>query len=550
MNEPVTPLKRANEDTDGEPPSKKQKTIDEEPKPAVESKVAPVKLQAAGGARVCINELYTSGDFNTLVEAHRGRQPFRYSVLPDFLDAGFVASLRESLNGEGWNQQINDLCTLEITADLKQSNQTAVAGVVGALGSKPFIQFVTALTGFKSITLSDMTGNIFKEGSHYLCHNTGMASKRVAFFLFVSADDWEEEDGGAIELFCNSDNAQPLKVAHRIVPKLNTMVILETTANSFYQISEVCSKDKELVLISGFMRSTSIVKSKSFSEPKPQTYGLTRDNAGFKVDEWINPEYLTAQSFKQLRAFYEKNGSLGLNNFLLESKYKELEDALAGADVPWKRIGPPNRRHYDTLGRFGSNEGPNEIVKFKLFLKSKIFINSFLERITGVKVCSYYKGETRRFNHGDYTLTTDGPDIANDALDLHFSFPGAGTWADEDGGSTTYLDGKDELVTIVPSKNTLNLVFREQQCSRYVKYLVASAPNARYDVINTYILAAQDDDEGEDYNFGEEENDSEDEDIVEDSTLPEEQLVRRGGEKEEEEGGEDDWEDEDEESYD
>jgi Rps23 Pro-64 3,4-dihydroxylase Tpa1-like proline 4-hydroxylase len=66
-----------------------------------------------------------------------------------------------------------------------------------------------------------------------------MASKRIAFFLFLGPDDWEAEDGGALELFNVTQQFQPSAVGHRIHPKLNTLVILETTPNTFYQVNRI-----------------------------------------------------------------------------------------------------------------------------------------------------------------------------------------------------------------------------------------------------------------------------------------------------------------------
>lgn len=95
------------------------------------------------------------------------------------------------------------------------------------------------------------------------------------------------------------------------------------------QISEVLSKDKELMLISGLVRCTSIVKAKPYTEPTPQSIPAARFPVGnvaapgarptaFKLEEWINPDYLTNEGIRKLCNHYERHGSLGLNNFLLE----------------------------------------------------------------------------------------------------------------------------------------------------------------------------------------------------------------------------------------
>lgn len=72
------------------------------------------------------------------------------------------------------------------------------------------------------------------------------------------------------------------------------------------------------MLISGLVRCTQIVKAKPYTEPAPQPIPAARLPTGFKLEEWINPEYLTTESLRKLATFYERNGSLGLNNFLLE----------------------------------------------------------------------------------------------------------------------------------------------------------------------------------------------------------------------------------------
>lgn len=114
-----------------------------------------------------------------------------------------------------------------------------------------------------------------------------------------------------------------------------------------------------------------------------------------------------------------------------------LEAALA-QPLKWRQIGPANRRQYETLGRFGPNglcllversnlviDATEELKEFELFLKSKPFVNGFLEKAIGTKVCYAQVGEYRRFNHRDYTLSVDSKDSDDsDGLDLLFSFTG------------------------------------------------------------------------------------------------------------------------------
>lgn len=91
-----------------------------------------------------------------------------------------------------------------------------------------------------------------------------------------------------------------------------------------------------------------------------------------------------------------------------------------------------------------------------------------------------------------------------------------------------------------------DLFKREEQSTKHVKYQSASAPGTRYDIVNTFLLAVKDDDEGEDYDeAAEEDGDSEDEDILEDSKLGEEALqkpIKDDAYADEEDEGE--WDDE------
>jgi len=149
---------------------------------------------------------------------------------------------------------------------------------------------------------------------------------------------------------------------------------------------------------------------------------------------------------------------------------------------------------------------------------------SFVEQITGISVFETHRGEIRRFAHADFTLVRDNELIyALEGLDMHLGFQD-GTWVDDDGGYTTYLDAEDELLTLVPSANTLSLVSREAGTMRFVKYLCNTAPGPRYDYQNSFVLASKDDDEGEDYADDDEpyvsEDDIEDVDENEDNRPP------------------------------
>jgi len=186
-------------------------------------------------------------------------------------------------------------------------------------------------------------------------------------------------------------------------------------------------------------------------------------------------------------------------------------------------IGPFNRRHYSTLGRWGNETESGLILQFKMFCRSKPML-SIVELITGLSVWETHRGEIRRFSTGDYTLVRDNEQsYTTGGLDVHLGFQD-GTWIDDDGGYTTYLDAEDEILTLVPAANTLSLVMREEGTMRFVKHISATAAAPRYDYQNSLVLASKDDDEGDDYADNDEpyvsEDDFEDVDENDDAHKP------------------------------
>ncbi|KAF4528121.1 hypothetical protein B566_EDAN016324 [Ephemera danica] len=65
--------------------------------------------------------------------------------------------------------------------------------------------------------------------------------------------------------------------------------------------------------------------------------------------DWVNPQYLKSKYQQRINAILEDKSEVGLIDFLLPTKLRELEVALNKANLPWKFVGPPNQRHYEVL---------------------------------------------------------------------------------------------------------------------------------------------------------------------------------------------------------
>lgn len=58
-------------------------------------------------------------------------------------------------------------------------------------------------------------------------------------------------------------------------------------------------------------------------------------------------------------------------------------------------------------------------------------------------------------------------------------------------------DDDTELLSVSPSNNTLSLVYRDPGTMRFVKYVGAGAPSARWDIAMEYEVEEQDEEEEE-----------------------------------------------------
>jgi hypothetical protein len=224
----------------------------------------------------------------------------------------------------------------------------------------------------------------------------------------------------------------------------------------------------------------------------------------------------------------------------------EISLPLRTTHTHWEPIGPPNLRHYFCLSQ--KSENPSAIPHAKLlefveFLRSPVFL-SLIRKLSGLDL-SRCSGDIRRFPAGCYTLMSDvDPEIDRESLDVNFClvgyvlfclsilflsflsifFPSLDfsspnfflslftfshlsfshslifslshflisrneEWEEGHGGWVSYVakDEEDgELLTVLPHKNSLSIVFRDTGCLQFVKYVNHTAPSTRYDIALTY----------------------------------------------------------------
>jgi len=264
---------------------------------------------------------------------------------------------------------------------------------------------------------------------------------------------------------------------------------------SFHQVSEVLG-DKSRLSIGGWFHGVSLPRPEKVLLPVES--GLShidiREDIFFSV---INPVYLNPMTQAEIQEKFEASSEICLPDFLNVDKFEKVCEQLKSFG-DWQVEGPPNRRNLLTLCNCPAARDVQEV--FELFKSEPFFL--LLSNLTGLKLHKLAPddsddenepatistseeneinpkcvGRVRKFIKGNYTLVRDD-DLgqAEFALDARLFF-NVSNWDVTMGGHTVYIarDEDEELVSIEPDNNSLNLVYRDRESMRFVKYVNGSA---------------------------------------------------------------------------
>lgn len=301
---------------------------------------------------------------------------------------------------------------------------------------------MSTVTGIELNDTIDSFGSRYWQGSQLLCHDDELEGRRIAFIFYLVPKDWNEKDGGKLELFDVDSQGQPDKIVRSITPQWNNFLFFEVSPVSFHQVAEVFTDEKERVAISGWFHGAPIKRPSRFVEPElPRA--IIKEGDKFNVAQWVNSRYLSAQIQKKVMNQFQATSSIALTDFLTKAKYQEVEKALKAKSVGWNMIGPANRRHYLSLARGADKaalqKAPAPVRDLMLFLRSPAFAE-FLCKLTGLDYIDEVQSEVRKFEPGCYTLSQDNTEQQKDeGLDAILYFcdnTKDDDWDDNLGGTT------------------------------------------------------------------------------------------------------------------
>eukprot|EP00658_Telonema_sp_P-2_P007831 TRINITY_DN12919_c0_g1_i2.p1 TRINITY_DN12919_c0_g1~~TRINITY_DN12919_c0_g1_i2.p1 ORF type:complete len:533 (-),score=137.88 TRINITY_DN12919_c0_g1_i2:302-1900(-) len=442
---------------------------------------------------------------DAICQSFKSGAPFKHCQVRDFLEEGFVETLERELYKLKYMERDNDLYQfMQTKDDLRSCDAPAVKAVREVLYSQKVRSLLQKVTGIELNDTVDMSAAVYQAGSHLLCHDDELDGRRIAYILYLVPDDWTEAEGGVLDLYSSDDRGLPTSIAKTVVPMRNSLTFFEVSPTSWHQVREVTTTKRGLgqgarLSISGWFHGEPIARPTPPVDSIPRMQAPTSaDTAEHQLADWLDARYISAESRAKVRRRFKREWCIELRDFLREDKFREIQTAMlaTGGDV----VGPANWRSYLHPPRTECLDG------LRGFIMSQVFVQ-WLTEVTSVEVLEGCV-EARQFNPGQgYTLVHDCEEILkHESLDVVLCFV-EDQWEQHHGGYINYgepagadgeaVEDEGDLVTVFPMPNTISIVLRESNITRFVKLVSHDAPGPRIDIAATYMVKESEED-GED----------------------------------------------------
>ena len=189
-----------------------------------------------------------------LSSSYQNNSPYPHISIPNFLIEDKAEEIKEALFELEFQEFDTDLYHFFKTIDIKNTENLPkiITEFHEFIFSTKANKFFAKLT---STPLSSKVGDLHSilcQQTHYLlCHDDQVDERIIAFIVNLS-DDFEKEDGGALQLYDIDENRQPKQVCKTIIPKFNQLNVFTVSDISYHEISEIEHKDKNRISISGW----------------------------------------------------------------------------------------------------------------------------------------------------------------------------------------------------------------------------------------------------------------------------------------------------------
>lgn len=156
------------------------------------------------------NAAFTSADkfSDPTVHAQVDAHPFTHAILPNIVDPNFLQQVKAELLNEQYYHKSNDLYEFYQSEDLKITTSPCLSELRDAIYSPHFVSIMSRLTGLDLDPAKiDLSAHQYHHKGYLLCHDDDIkdvkngTGRRIAFIIYLVDEDWNEDDGGTLDLF-------------------------------------------------------------------------------------------------------------------------------------------------------------------------------------------------------------------------------------------------------------------------------------------------------------------------------------------------------------
>lgn len=444
-----------------------------------------------------------------------GGQPYPHVLFPRILKGEFLSCVLEEVKAHSQvNFKESDLFRVYQSIDLGNikvddpSNREKLPNTLQLrelLSSNEWRAFVEEVAGLSPGTLTsqiDCAFNCHAPGCHLLCHDDVIGTRKISYIIYLTDEDWTENQGGSLELYDRSSGSgSPECVpAKTVLPLFNHMALFEVKPGvSFHAVQEVFGERPRLSLQGWYhaasppdqsdaatlaqLKKTDDAGATHEAIDRRQTLSssssaddkscLSKEDRDF-LSSYLHSTYLGEASMRSIQKSFEENSSVQLRGFMkvewsnklsaiLQNEKSTPNDRKYGVVDGWELVGPSHKQRYLEYTSNSTEEDPKQTGPVLRHLKNVLQSPSFaryLQLLTSLKPIAQ-RGCIRRFRPGlDYTVAHYGLLQQEAVLDATLCFvDGEGhdiaerespleadvAWQSGDvGGFECYIEAEDE----------------------------------------------------------------------------------------------------------
>ncbi len=197
------------------------------------------------------DEFLSEGIIKEYYDKYISAKNFEHVFIDGLFRKNKLLLLYDELEKYEYYRESTDLYEFFRTEDFKKTKSNIVKEFRNFLKSQEFTNYISKICGQNiKKDIIDVHSLKLVKTNYLLCHDDRIEDRKIAFILNFS--DFEEKDGGLLELFNVDLENRPKNVFDKIVPKFNRFIIFKVSEKSFHQISEVKSL-KQRITIGGWL---------------------------------------------------------------------------------------------------------------------------------------------------------------------------------------------------------------------------------------------------------------------------------------------------------